>query len=138
MNDLEIELYTRGLEHIYTSVLLGEEEALSRTEQLIAVTRMLSGRDEREHFLSAELDLIEGAHRACFPEKTLRTECAPEDLRSLRFRKGSVAERVCGALFTLSGRRIFPDRFLVREENGGIYMELFCGGERVWDSAGPE
>ena len=60
MNDLEQKLYTKGLENLYGSVLLGEDCALNHIENLVYLTRELTAPPLSRLPVSEETAFIQG------------------------------------------------------------------------------
>ena len=126
MTDLEQLIYTRGLENLYGSVLLGEDP-LNGIENLVYLTRELAGPQGSKQPISSECDFIKRICEACWPEMELTIRPEDPEMNSFPVKRGQIAAPVCKAVFQVERRGGKPDQVLLRKENDALW---FCVEEK--------
>lgn len=127
MNDLEAAIYTKGLENLYGSILLGEEQALTCTEYLVYLTRALTAPEETLQPIQEEIAFVRCFCAACWPEIHMEIRYS-EEARGHRVTRGSVSWELCRALLELESAGTMPRRLELREEEGGLQCTFCCEG----------
>jgi len=120
MNDLERMIYTRGLENLYGSILLGDKQALNRIEDLVYLTRELSEPQNSWQSISAELTFVRRVYDLCWPETalTVRVDGALTVRQVLR---GKVSGEICRKLFALKKMAAAVELELEEKGSGLLY-----------------
>ena len=124
MNDLEQKLYTKGLENLYGSVLLGEDCALNHIENLVYLTRELTAPPLSRLPVSEETAFIQGFCAACWPF-SVRLEGAVAARQVLR---RQLSGPVCRLLLKLERHGKIPEKMVVWQEDGIVCYRLESGG----------
>ena len=127
MNDLEQKLYTKGLENLYGSVLLGEECALNHIENLVYLTRELTAPPLSRLPVSEETAFIQGFCAACWPDApfSVRLEGVVAARQVLR---RQLSGPVCRLLLKLERHGKIPEKMVVWQEDGIVCYRLESGG----------
>jgi len=128
MTDLEQLIYTRGLENLYGSVLLGEDP-LNGIENLVYLTRELAGPRGTKQPVSAECDFIKRICKVCWPEMELTIRPEHAEMNAVPVKRGMIAETVCKAVFQVERRGGKPDAVLLWQENGVIWFRVEESGQ---------
>ena len=130
MTDLEQLIYTRGLENLYGSVLLGEDP-LNSIENLVCLTRDLVGVKGSRQPISAECIFIKKICAACWPEMELSIQPKDAEMNTLQVKRGAIAEPVCKAIFQVERRGGNPDKVLLWQGDGAICFHVEESGQIV-------
>lgn len=126
MNKMERALYIRGLENLYSSVLLGEEQTLEQVERLIYLTRELSNEDTSMRPIEEELENVRQFCKSCWPDNHIRMETESMAYGCL-VRRGRLSGALCTAMAETSGDRP-PEELSVWKEDGCVHYRLMSGG----------
>ena len=130
MTDLEQLIYTRGLENLYGSVLLGEDP-LNGIENLVYLTRELAGPVGSKHPVSTECDFIKRICKVCWPEMELTIEAEAPELNSMPIKRGSVAGPVCKAVFQVERRGGKPNQVILWKEADAVWFRVEEDGQSM-------
>lgn len=130
MTDLEQMIYTRSLENLYGSVLLGED-ALNTIENLVYLTRELDKPKETKQLLAAELSFIKSVCTVCWPEVILAIQTAPEAMIGFQVTRGSISEPICRALFQFGHHGEGTVRIELWHEEGVIWFRMEENGQML-------
>ena len=130
MNHLEEAIYTKGLENLYGSILLGEEQALTCTEHLVFLTRALAASEETMQPIQAEIAFIRCFCATCWPNLQLEI-CYTEEKSGYRLTRGSVSWELCLTLLELESAGTMPDRLELREKERSIQCAFYYEGTEL-------
>lgn len=131
MNDLEHKIFARALENAYSSVLLGEDQALAYIEHLVYLNRALADSPQRHWPLEAEVSLLRRVCAVCWPERTMDL-CLAEGLpASLQVRRTALFAPICRLLLEAAEQGAFPDG-LQLSLDGGRLQYRFTLGSAIW------
>lgn len=131
MNDWEYKIFAKGLENVYGSVLLGEDQALTCIEHLVYLTRELGEVSGGHWPLAAETNMIEHVCGACWPEEQMEIALEEPALASVQVIRESVGVPVCRMLFEAERQGGFPQRLVFLREGSDVRYRLMVGQE-VW------
>lgn len=131
MTDLEHRIFARGLETLYGSVLLGEEQALSYVEDLIYLNRALGDAAHSRWPLLSEVDLLRRVRVLCWPERPLEIRLEEGLPVQLQLGREALFAPVCRLLFEAEEARGFPTALVLAERDGGLEYRLLLG-ETLW------
>lgn len=128
MNDLERTLYTKGLETIYGSVLLGDDRALNQIEEMVYLTREFVSAAGSRQPLKNEVLFIENFCSVCWPDAKLAIilEGRISDRQVLH---KSLSGTVCRALVDFETHGQIPEMLTVWEKNGRMEFRLEQDGK---------
>ncbi len=127
MNDLEQKLYTKGLENLYGSVLLGEDCALNHIENLVCLTRELTASALSRLPVPEEVAFIKGFCAACWPDAQLRVRLEGAAVAQQVLRR-QLSGPVCRQLLKLERHGKIPEELVVWQENGTVFYRLESSG----------
>ena len=130
MNDLEWTLYTKGLENLYGSVLLGEESALNCIENMVYLTREIQVPAGARHSLANEAGFIRKFCEACWPntQVDIRLE---GDISGTQITQRQLSEAVCGNLMKIEQHGRIPCLVVLWQEAGQVCYRLEEDGQ-IW------
>jgi hypothetical protein len=131
MNHPEELLYAKGLEHAYSSLLLGEEnQALGTLEELISLTRTIRLSRGTRIALADEVHLLRRVCGVCWPDgaPAVLAEGLPEDA-SVRF--GQLASAVLSAVLDLEHQMKRPAQIALVPQEHGVQYRIGDGRE-IW------
>ena len=131
MTDLEHKLFARGLENLYGSVLLGEEQALSYVEDLILLNRALGDAAHSRWPLLSEVDLLRRVCAVCWPERSLEIRLEEGFPAQIQLEREALFAPVCRLLFEAEEERGFPTALVLAGRDGGLEYRLLLG-ESLW------
>lgn len=132
MNDLEQCIYTRGLENLYGSILLGEERCLADTEHLVYLTRELTAPTGFQQTLKEELLFISSVFAVCWPENILNIHLADERLDVCPVARGNFSHRICRSLFQAENQGIVPNQLNIWREGQALHYRI-SAELQIWD-----
>lgn len=127
MTDLEHKIFTRALETLYGSVLLGEEQTLSYVEHLTYLNRALGDTVHSRWPLSSEVDLIRRVHALCWPERPLEIYLEEGLPVQLQVGREALFAPVCRLLLEADEQGGFPTSLTLAERNGAMEYRLLVG-----------
>lgn len=130
MTDLERLIYTRGLENLYGSVLLGDNP-LDSIENLVYLTRELAGAEGSKHAISAERELIHAVCRVCWPELPILVEMDSPQMNAVQVNRATIAAAVCEEVRQLERQKRKPDRVLLYLDGDAVRFGVEEDGQRV-------
>lgn len=130
MNDLEQRLYTKGLENLYGSVLLGEERALNNIENLVYLTREFMAASRSRQSLEKEMAFIRSFCAVCWPDAQfdIRME---GDMSACQVIRKSLSGPVCRNLLDFERHGWIPGLLVLWQEEGHVHYRL-DGNDRTW------
>jgi len=131
MNDLEWKLYTKGLENLYGSVLLGEENALNCIENMVYLTREIQACAESRHSLEKERIFIRKFCQVCWPDTQVEI-CLEGDISGTQVIQRQLSKAVCGSLMKVERHGHIPCSIVLRQEAGRVCYRLEEDG-RIWE-----
>ncbi len=127
MNDLEQKLYTKGLENLYGSVLLGEERTLNHIENLVYLTRELTAPALSRLPVSEEVAFIRIFCAVCWPDARLDVRLEGE-VSACQVLRRQLSGLVCRELLKLEHHGRVPKGLVVWQKNGAVHYRLESGG----------
>ena len=130
MNDLEWKLYTKGLENLYGSVLLGEESALNCIENMVYLTREIQISAGSRHPLKKEVIFIRKFCQVCWPD--MHVEIRMEgNISGMQITQKQLSGAVCGSLMKVEQHGQIPCLVVLWQEAGQVCYRLEEDG-RIW------
>ena len=127
MNDLEQKLYTKGLENLYGSVLLGEDCALNHIENLVYLTRELTAPPLSRLPISEEATFIQGFCAACWPDAPFSV-CLEGAVAVRLVLRRQLSGPVCRLLLKLERHGKIPEKLVVWQEGEIVCYRLESSG----------
>ena len=130
MTNLEQLIYTKGLENLYGSIILGEDP-LNSIENLVYLTRELAVPPKTKRTVSAECSFIARICSACWPDLNLTIQTTPPELDLVRVDRFSIAAPVCDAVSQVEHRGQKPDLILLRQDGNIIRFHVEEHGQEI-------
>ncbi len=127
MNDLEEKLYVKGLENLYGSILLDEDCALDRIENLVYLTRELTVLTLSRVSVMEEVAFVRGFCTACWPDAQfdIQMEGAVATQKVVR---RCLSEPICCQLLKLERHGKIPEKLVVWKEKEIVHYCLKSDG----------
>lgn len=130
MNDLEQRLYTKGLENLYGSVLLGEERALNYIENMVYLTREFTASAASRRPLEEEVLFIRSFCAVCWPDVQINVQLEG-DMSGCQMIRKSLSGPVCRDFLDFERHGRIPGLLVLWQEEGHIHYRLEGNG-RTW------
>ena len=115
MNDLEEAIYTKGLENLYGSILLGEEWALNCTECLVYLTRALAASEKTWQMIGKEVTFVKCFCSVCWPDMQLQIQQG-RGISEYKVARGRVSGEICRTLLELKSADISVNQLNIRKD----------------------
>ena len=131
MNEFERNLYTRGLENLYGSVLLDDAKALEQIERLVRLTRALGPQSTTPRSLEELLRCIADFFLICWPDQKLEIRVQEKSGKVWLPGRG-LAEQICLQLTELEKQHVLPDLLTVTVREKQLSCSLLRGEQILW------
>ena len=128
MNDMERTLFIKGLENLYGSVLMGDDQALEQIERLVCLARELDDPGAAVQPMAQEFAWIHRYVEACWPESRFTIHGEGTDY-AWQVPRGYLSRPVCQALAQADRQGRLPDELTVWRTGESIHFRLSCKGQ---------
>ena len=128
MNELEYTLFSKGLENLYGSVLIGDGQALEQIEDLVYLVRDLENTDSAGQPMAQEFTWIHRYFETCWPEARFTIHGEGTDY-AWQVPRGYLSRPVCQALAQADRQGCLPDELTVWRTGESVHFRLSCKGQ---------
>ena len=128
MNDLERTLFIKGLENLYGSVLMRDDQVLEQIERLVYLARDLGDTGAAIQPMAQEFAWIQRYVEACWPEAHFAIHGEGTDY-GWQVPRGQLSRPVCLALAQAVRQGSLPDELTVWRTGEAVHFRLSCKGQ---------